>query len=114
LLCPRRVVDDDHGVRLLLLAVLVFLSSCDSFFGPYESHSQTVSGCADAVGHLLACCPKYDSFLSCKYMDNELASPDLSAAQSRCLAKTPCDELVRDVEGGKRVCSFGPATKRCR
>ncbi len=100
-------------MRLLLLLAAVALVACDPF-APNESHSRTVEGCSDAVAHLRSCCPAFDSYVSCTYLDNAIPSPDLSESQSRCLTRTPCPEIERAVAAGRRVCSFAPVSRRCR
>jgi hypothetical protein len=96
-----------------VLVVVIFLAACDPF-APHENQSRTVEGCSDAIAHLRACCPKFDSYVSCTYFANAVASPDLTKNQSRCLTRTPCAEIQRDVESGSRVCSFLPVTTHCR
>lgn len=99
---------------LVLAAALVTLSACESFFAPHESDHRTVEGCNDAVKHLRECCPAWDSYLSCTYLDHAIPSRDLTADQSRCLGKTGCGEIQHAVEGEHQLCGFTPATRHCR
>jgi hypothetical protein len=101
-------------VRSLLVAALALSCSCESFFAPYENPTRTVEGCNEAVAHLLACCPKWDSYLSCTYLDHAIPQRDLTVEQSACLQKTACDDIARAVTGGDRLCSLQPATRHCR
>ncbi|HEX8950979.1 MAG TPA: hypothetical protein VF945_03990 [Polyangia bacterium] len=102
-------------MRLWLAAVtLTAVAACQPWDAPNEKASRTVEGCDDAVKHLRACCPRYDSYLSCTYLTNAVPSPDLTASESRCLVKRPCAEIERAVAAGDRVCGFLPVTKACR
>lgn len=97
-----------------LLVVAVTLLGCEPFGAPNENFSRTVAGCDDAVAHLRSCCPAWDSYLSCTYLTNATASPDLTAGESRCLGKMPCAELQHAVEAGRWPCGLHPATTHCR
>lgn len=112
-LVSRAAVDDDAGVRSLLWPP-PSLFGCESFFAPHENDNRIVEGCNDAVAHLRACCPKWDSYVSCTYLDHAIPSRDLTADQSRCLQKSDCAEIQRDVEGEHALCGFAPATRHCR
>ncbi|MGZ3406062.1 MAG: hypothetical protein ACXVAN_06425 [Polyangia bacterium] len=90
------------------------LTACESFFAPYENPNRTVEGCSDAVKHLRDCCPAWDSYLSCTYLDHAIPSRDLTADQSRCLAKSTCGAIQHAVEGAHDLCGFTPATRHCR
>jgi hypothetical protein len=95
-----------------ILIVAALLAACDPF-APHETTTQTVEGCTEAVAHLRACCPAWNSYLSCTFFSDGRPSPDLSEGQSRCLAKKPCDEIARLVERGSGVCGVRPSTKQC-
>ena len=102
-------------MRLLVAVVAVAaIAACQPWDAPYEKSSRTVEGCEDAVAHLRSCCPRYDSYVSCTYLTNATASPDLTASESRCLLKKPCAEVEKAVKAGDRVCGFLPATTSCR
>jgi hypothetical protein len=98
---------------LAAFAVAFAVAGCDPF-APHESTSRSVEGCSEAVTHLRACCPAWDSYISCTYFDDLRPTPDVTEHQSRCLAKKPCAELVGAVEGGRRICDFKPTTRHCR
>jgi hypothetical protein len=92
------------------------LVGCDQWItNPAESAS--VEGCADAVDHLHACCPRYGSYLSCRYSlkaANANARLDLSEAQSRCLSAATCEDISSAVVGGKDLCGVHFADRSCR
>jgi hypothetical protein len=110
----RETALDDAAVRSLVLVAVTLLAGCDTFFDAHENPNRTVEGCNDAVAHLRSCCPKWDSYLSCTYLDHAIPSRDLTADQSRCLHKTACGEIQTAVEGGHELCGFVPATRHCR
>lgn len=99
---------------LAALGVLLTLAACETFGAPNENMSRTVEGCEDAVTHLHACCPRFNSYISCTYLTNAVALPDLSEGDSRCLAKRSCADVERAITAGDRVCGFLAPTKQCR
>ena len=109
----------DHQMRhdgtVRRLTVLVALAlGCEPFGSPNQNHTRSVEGCNDAVQHLRACCPAWDSYLSCTYLDNATATPDLSPGESRCLVAKSCEEIAAAIEGGHYLCSRTFATNHCR
>ena len=99
---------------LVAFGLLVSLAACETFGAPNESKSRTVEGCEEAVNHLRSCCPRFNSYISCTYLSNAVAMPDLSAGDSRCLAKRSCADIERAIAAGDRVCGFLAPTKQCR
>lgn len=99
---------------VLALAALIAVAACQPWDAPNESPSRTVEGCEDAVAYLRACCPRYDSYISCTYLTHAVASPDLTTSESRCLTRTSCAEIERAVVKNDRVCGVLPASNRCR
>ncbi len=95
-------------------ALVAAIAACQPWDAPNEKTTRTVEGCDDAVAHLRSCCPRYNSYVSCTYLTNAVASPDLTASESRCLAKKACAELERAVKANDRICGFLPATNVCR
>jgi hypothetical protein len=100
-------------------AVLVVASvwvGCDSWI----TNSPTVAsveGCTDAVDHLHACCPRYGSYISCRYSltaANADARVDLAERPSRCLSAASCDAIARAVVGGRELCGVHFADRSCR
>jgi hypothetical protein len=100
--------------RTHLLGLVAALLACEPFSAPLEKNSRSVSGCTEAVDHLRACCPAWNSYLSCTYLANERASPDLTDRQSRCLSKRSCAEIQQAIEAGDRVCELSSPTRQCR
>jgi hypothetical protein len=90
------------------------LAGCETFGAPYEKETRPVEGCDDAVKHLRACCPRFNSYVSCQYLPNSTAQPDLSERQSRCIAERSCAEIERDIVHGDRLCGFAAPTRQCR
>jgi hypothetical protein len=99
---------------LVAVGLLLSFAACETFGAPDENPSRTVEGCEDAVKHLRACCPRFNSYISCTYLSNAVASPDLTAGDSRCLAKLSCAQIERAIAAGDRVCGFLAPTKQCR
>jgi len=96
-----------------LAGIAATLTACDPF-APHERTLQTIDGCSNAVTHLRACCPAWDSYVSCTYFMDGTPSPDLTEKQSRCMAKKSCADIVQLVERGSEICGFRPASKHCR
>lgn len=99
---------------LAAFALLVSLAACETFGAPNENPSRSVEGCDDAVTHLHACCPRFNSYISCTYLSNAVPSPDLTSSQSSCISKRSCAQIEHDITAGDRVCGFLPPTKQCR
>ena len=99
---------------VLAVAVVAAIAACQPWDAPYEKSSRTIEGCDDAVSHLRACCPRYDSYLSCSYLTNSTVAPDLTKSESHCLVGKSCSELERAVKANDRICGFLPATTACR
>jgi hypothetical protein len=101
-------------MRAWLVVAALTLAGCETFGAPYEKESSSVEGCESAVTHLHACCPRFNSYVSCQVSTSGTAFPDLSESQSRCLAKLGCAEIERDITRGDRVCGFAAPTRQCR
>jgi hypothetical protein len=99
---------------VIAVGALAALLACEPLSAPNENPSRAVEGCDEAVAHLRACCPRFNSYVSCTYLSNAVAMPDLSKGESRCLTKRSCAEIVRAVSAGDRVCGFLAPTKECR
>ena len=102
-------------LRLLLAVVtMAAIAACEPWDAPYQKNTRSVEGCDDAVAHLRSCCPRFDSYISCTYLNNATALPDVTASDSRCLLKKSCAELEHAVTANDRVCGFLPPSRRCR
>jgi hypothetical protein len=99
---------------LVAVGLLLSFAACETFGAPNENPSRTVEGCEDAIKHLRSCCPRFNSYISCTYLSNAVAVPDLTASDSRCMAKRSCAEIERAIAAGDRVCGFLAPTKQCR
>ena len=97
------------------LVPLLFALGCQSFFAPDEDPTVRVEGCNEAVAHLRACCPAWDTYLSCSFRTNNVALPDLTSEQSKCIIKKSCDELARTIQSGSWMCGgYTAPTRHCR
>jgi hypothetical protein len=102
-------------MRVWLVVVAVALAGCETFGAPYEKDSHAVEGCDAAVAHLRSCCPRFNSYVSCRVTTSAtLSAADLSESQSRCLAKLSCAEIERGITRGDRPCGFAAPTQQCR
>jgi hypothetical protein len=104
-------------VRLVYAAAVVVLCGCDPQLamssGPTTRN--VIEGCPDAVARLKACCPAYDSYLSCTYTSSAaFPSTDLSKGQSRCLIKKSCDQIEKAVTQERSLCEVSFRSQRCR
>ena len=99
---------------LVALAAVAAIAACQPWDAPNEKRTRTVEGCEDAVSHLHACCPRFDSYISCTYLNNMVASPDLTESQSRCLQRKSCAQVERAVTKNDRFCGFLAPTTVCK
>ncbi len=96
-----------HNILFAAVVLFAYGASCTGF-------REDEIECEQAIVHLSACCPSYDSNkISCQYQEHRdcndklvsTQTPDLTSDQSECLSAKSCEEIVAqglcDLSGDK-------------